>query len=111
MDTGVSVESIIKMVTQEVLRELARQGRVPAFGSAPAPGFAPAPVSGVFDEAANGRKAERIEMGGYRTPLVSDRAIRRLHELTGAIVVPKGAILTPMAKETIRQKNIEVIYE
>jgi hypothetical protein len=94
MDNAISIESIVRRVTREVMAELARQG----MGAASAGSGA-------------GPNSERLDMSGYRTPLVSERAIRMVHELTGKIVVPRGAIVTPLAREAIRRKNIQVVYE
>jgi hypothetical protein len=102
MNTAISIDSIVLRVTQEVIRELARQGLAVTGGSGSADS------TGAKELRPN---TERIDMRGYRTPLVSERAIRMLHELTGTIVIPSGAIVTPMAKEAIRQKNLQVIYE
>jgi len=103
MDMPVSIESIVTRVTQEVMRELARQG----IAAAPKPGA----EARALPVAAARPNTERLDTSGYKTPLVSERAIRLLHELTGTIVVPKGAIMTPMARESIRHKNIQVVYE
>jgi hypothetical protein len=95
------VEEIIRIVTQEVLRTLGRDGT----SGACAPGNARLPAS------ASQGQTERIDMAKYRTPLVGEHSIARLHELTARIIVPAAAVITPRAKELIREKKIEIIFE
>jgi ethanolamine utilization cobalamin adenosyltransferase len=50
-------------------------------------------------------------MSKYRTPIVTENHIDKLHELVGEIVVPQGTIFTPKAKEKIREKKLHVTYD
>lgn len=95
-----SLEKIVKAVTQEVLRELAETGGIRTAEARTGPGAT---------QTAPG--SERLDMSAYKTPLVTENSIRRLHELTGSIIVPAAARITPRAKELLREKNIKVIYD
>jgi hypothetical protein len=85
------LESIVRRVTQEVWQELARKGiAIPAL-------LPDGPV--------------RIDMSRYRTPLLTERAIAGLHPRSNNVAVPKGTIVTPRAKELLREKNIGIVFE
>jgi hypothetical protein len=91
---GEALEAIVRRVTQEVWRELERQGiTLPA---------APATLPD---------GAMRIDMSRYRTPLLTERALTGLHPRAHTVVVPAGTIVTPRAKELLREKRIYIIYE
>ncbi len=94
----VTIEQLIRQVTQEVLRQLAGQGVMVAQGN-------------TSHAAGAGHTAERIDMSKYKTPLVTEQALLRLHESTQEIVVPAGTILTPRARELVRKKNIRILAE
>jgi hypothetical protein len=96
----ISLEKIVSLVTAEVVKELAKQG-----------------VKVVGDSGGNRNgdavnalrtKSQKIDMSKYRTPVLTENHIRRLHELTGEVVVPKGTILTPKARELLRERRIRV---
>ncbi len=154
----VSLEIVIRRVTEEVVRELARQGiRIDADGSCERTrtergGVSPlspdntarnsaAGVAGLSSEAsgrterggvsplspdntarnnatgvaglsseASGR-TERVDMTGYRTPVLLERHISRLHALTGVVAVPKGTVISPKAREELKDRNILLYME
>jgi hypothetical protein len=104
----VSVEAIILKVTQRVLREFADRGIqvIPSTGPAllPGPGIA-------VSNGASPVRSERADMTGYRTPVLIERHVRKLHELTEAVIVPRGTVVSPKAKELLRDKNIQLCIE
>jgi len=91
---GEDLEAIVRRVTQQVWRELAGRGiTLPATPAALPDG------------------AVRIDFSNYRTPVLTERALIGLHQRSHTVVVPKGTIVTPRAKECLREKNIGIIYE
>lgn len=91
---GVDLEEVVRQVTQQVWRELAIRGvKLPE---------APAAIPD---------GAVRIDFSHYRTPVLTERALTGLHQRLHTVVVPEGTIVTPRAKEFLREKNIGVIYE
>jgi hypothetical protein len=80
----VAIENIIQMVTQEVVRQLKNNGVTVTAGQAGCGSIQ--------------RKTERIDMGKFKTPILTERHINRLHELTGKIIIPRGTIVTPKAR-------------
>lgn len=88
------LESIVHRVTLEVWRELAKQGiALPTSPSALPDG------------------AVKIDMSRYRTPLLTERALAGLHPSAHTVVVPKGTIVTPRAKDFMREKRIGMAFD
>lgn len=96
----ISLEKLINLVTAEVVNELKKQGvKV----------VTTAGQSVNFDlEKTLPSKSQEIDMSKYKTPILTENHIRRLHELTGEVLVPKGTVITPRAKELIKQKQLTV---
>jgi hypothetical protein len=88
------LEAIVRRVTQEVWRELAGRGIT-----------LPAPPMALPDGAV------RIDFSRYRTPVLTERSLIGLHQRSHTVVVPQGTIVTPRAKELLREKNIGIIFE
>jgi hypothetical protein len=116
--TEVSLEAVIRRVTEEVVRELARQGvktgadgscgrtRTERGGVSPlSPGHtAPNNAAGASSEAEG--RTERIDMTGYKTPVLLERHVNRLHALTRVVAVPKGTVVSLKAREELKDRNI-----
>ena len=103
----VSLEKIVDLVVQEVVKELVKNG-VKIVG-AHANNFK---ISDHHNHDYGLRtKVEHIDMSNYKTPLLTERHIRKLHELTGEIIIPVGTIITPKAKEAIRTQKININYQ
>jgi len=104
----IPLETVILRIVEEVLRELKKQGiRVVTAGTASGPPDQAGPKSGT-----NSRiRIERADMLGYRTPVLTERGVRRLHELTGTVIVPKGTIVSPKATELLRDRQIRLQTE
>ena len=104
----IPLDKIVSLVVKEVVRELSRKG-VKVVDSN---GFTASPLSSSNDQPSGFRtKVEKIDMSIYKTPLLTESHINKLHELTGEIIVPKGTIISPKASEAIRAKMIKVNYE
>lgn len=100
----VSLDKIVHLVVQEVVRELARQNiKVVHTGAAPA--------GNVVQPEGFRTRTEKIDMKAYRSPVLTENHINRLHELTGEIVIPRKTILTPKARMALKSKKIVVSYE
>jgi hypothetical protein len=98
----VTLEKLIHLVTAEVIKELNRQG-----------------VKIIASNKKNSNKiitnglrnrSENIDMSKYRTPILTEDHLKKLHELTGEIVIPKRTILTPKAREFMKEKGLIISY-
>ena len=100
----IELDKIIKMVSKEVVRELQEQG-VKVVDSSNNSGV------DISNFSKSKTKTEKIDMSKYKSPVLTENHIKDLHELTGRIILPKDTIMTPKAKEKIKENNLEVDYE
>jgi hypothetical protein len=99
----IELEKLISLVTAEVMKELKKQG-VQVLASSE--------KRAQLDQMYGLRtKSEEIDMSKYKTPILTENHIRKLHELTGEVVIPKGTIVTPKAKEIIKEKRISIVFK
>ena len=105
--TEVSLEKIINLVVREVVSELEKRGVKIVTSSQ----NSPINTGGSLTVTGIKTKTEKIDMTGYKTPILTERHIDRLHELTGEIIIPMGTVITPKAREVIKQKNLSIRYE
>jgi len=96
----IDINKLVQMITAQVISELQARGmEVNRHGTA-----------------GNGyhslrTKSEIIDMKKYRSPVLTEDHIRRLHELTGEVIVPKKTVLTPKARELVKNKQITVTFQ
>lgn len=99
----VDLEKLISLITAAVIKELkAQNAEITVF---------PKKDIGQNHSFSLSLESKKLDLSKYRTPLVTENHIDKLHELVGEIVVPQGTIFTPKAKEKIREKNLHVTYE
>ena len=100
----VSIDMVIQQVTQEVVSQLKKAGIKVTLK----PGQTGTGIINALTDDTGGvqRRTERIDMSKYKTPVLTERHIHRLHELTGKIIIPSGTLITPKARETAKRKQI-----
>ena len=84
------IEKIVRRIVNEVLQEMS--------------------LSAACDTGLKNR-SERINFNGFKTPVLTERFLVHLHELTGEIIIPKKTVITPKARDLIREKGIKVRLE
>ena len=99
----IALDRLIHLVTSAVIKELKKQG-VHVSSSSPS-------VWNGNETNKLRTKSEKIDMSKYRTPILTESHIRRLHELTGEVIIPKGTVITPKARELVKQKQIILTVE
>lgn len=99
----ITLEKLISLVTVEVVKELKKQG-IQVISSLDNDGL------GISTDSLR-TKSEKIDMSKYRTPVLTEIHIRRLHQLTGEVIIPKNTIITPKAKEIIKEKRLIITRE
>ena len=105
MTQQVALEKIINLVVREVIRELQKTGVKVVM-----------PECNIRNNKWNNKegnnsyrnKTETIDMSAYKTPILTEDHISKLHELTGEVIVPQGTVITPKARELIRTKQIVI---
>lgn len=95
----VSLETVILRVVEQVVRELKNQGIqiVLKEGKATPDG--------------NPSGIERVDMSGYKSPILTERHVLALRGQTGTVIVPKGTVVSPKAREWLRDRNIALQLE
>jgi hypothetical protein len=95
----IDINKLIQKVTSQVISELRAQGvRINYTGQVPEQ-FGSLRI-----------KSEKINMDKYRSPVLTENHLRRLHELTGEIIIPRGTVITPRAREIVKEKKIIITY-
>ena len=102
----ISVEEIIRIVTREVIAELAKRG-ITITGTDLKSGEKANSTS----SSAIVLKSEKIDMSNYKSPILTERHVNNLNELVGEIIVPKGTVVTPKAKEAIKKRKLLIRFE
>ena len=105
----VSLDKIVSLVVQEVVKELARHNIKVVHAGGTLAGIV-LPENGVQLDGFR-TKTEEIDMKAYRSPVLTENHINRLHELTGEIIIPRKTILTPKARMALKSKNIMVSHK
>ncbi len=99
----IDLEKLINLVTAEVIKELKKQGVQAVVSSEK--------HAQNFQMSSLRTKSEEIDMSKYKTPILTENHMRKLHDLTGEVVIPKGTIITPKAKEIIKEKKIAITFK
>ena len=99
----ISLQKLIELVTAEVVKELKKQGVQVVDTSG----------KNVSNTQMHNyqTKTERIDMSKYKSPVLTENHIKKLHELTGNLIVPQGTIITPKAKELLKERNLTLQIE
>ena len=103
----VNLDKIVSIVVQKVINELLKNGIKIVSTNHTIENV----DSGQNNSAYLRTKIERIDMSMYKTPILTENHFKKLHELTGEIIIPNGTIITPKAREIIKSKRILVKYE
>jgi hypothetical protein len=56
-------------------------------------------------------KCKVIDMNSYRSPVLTENQLTNLTHATEEVIIPIGTVITPGAKDIIRQKKIKLIYK
>jgi hypothetical protein len=98
----VNIEQIIEIIVREVIAELSRLVVEIEFST-----------NEIKKECSYNCKKENkravIDMGNYKTPLLTENRIIELDSSIVEIVIPKDTVLTPGANEVIRKRNLIII--
>ena len=102
----VSLEKIVTLVVQQVVQELAKNGiQVVSTGSSGNKTSVNTGFQGLIS------KSERIDMSKYKSPVLTENQLNKLHELTGEVIIPKGTVITPKARQIIQKKQLQITFE
>jgi len=99
----ISFEHLVATIVREVMAELARRGievgGAPSASAQASPPAATALPAGTVE----------IDMSGYRTPVLTEEHLTRLRPSVSAVLVPCSTVITPGARDLIRQKKLSIV--
>lgn len=98
----ITLEKLISLVTAEVIKELKKHGVQVVTSSEK--------LTQNYQINGMRTKSEIIDMSQYKTPILTENHVRKLHELTGEVVIPKGTIITPKAREIMKERQITIVF-
>ena len=99
----ISLEDIVAMVVKEVVAELSKQGIEIEMGNS------------TYSQNASFTQKEKtqykMDLSKFKTPLVTEEEILNLSSSVKEIIVPKGTLLTPNARDLIRKRKLTLISD
>ena len=100
----INIEKLIEIIVREVITELLRRGEVIGPSSNEIKTICPCNSN-------NNKNKERavIDLSNYKTPLLTENHLTTLDKAIVEIVVPKGTIISPNAKDIIKKRNLVII--
>ena len=122
----ISIEQLVASIVREVVSELVRRGITVTGGTQPAPAaigtvgahYAPAPATTgrgspvqavTTPPPSTAAGTIEIDMGGYRTPILTEDYLTRLAPSVSTVIVPCSTVLTPGARDLIRKKKLSIV--
>lgn len=103
MNQEISLEKLVDLVVREVIQKLQKEGVQIVLPQRNSNGSDPNRKNQGLPFR---NKSENVDMRSYRTPVLTENHIQRLNPLTGEVIVPKGTVITPKARELIKMKQI-----
>ena len=95
----ISLEKIIEIVTREVIKDLINRGiKIEQSGN-------------IGKSTAVKTDSLEIDMSGYKTPILTENHIQAIDINILKVIVPVETIITPGAKNIIKNKNLTIIYK
>ena len=94
------MEQLVEIVVREVAAELQRRGIVIEPSSSDAVRSATTQLVA--------RKSATIDLAGYATPVLTERHVLALDASVEELIIPRGTIITPGAKDVIKRRALVV---
>ncbi|AFN73347.1 hypothetical protein MROS_0103 [Melioribacter roseus P3M-2] len=95
--SGINIKKLIELIVTEVINELDKRGYEITF------------VDNKDNE--NKNDSYEIDMREFKTPVLTENMLTQAGNNFSRIVIPKGTVITPGAKEFINKKRIKIIYK
>ncbi len=99
----ISLEDIVAMVVKEVIAELSRKGVEIEIGNSS--------VSQSIVSLQKEKVQHKMDLSKFKTPLVTEEQVLNLGSSIKEIIVPKGTLLTPNARDLIRKRKLTLISD
>jgi hypothetical protein len=90
----INVESLIEIIVKEVIAELLKMGVEINLS--------------VKEEKRTFNNKQKIDMSNYKTPVLTENMLESIETSVNEIIVPKGTVITPGAREVLKKRNFIV---
>ena len=97
----INIESLVEIIVKEVIAELSKIGVEVE--------YLKEMKSGNFSRLEN-RKKQEIDMSGFKTPILTEYALESIGQDVNEIIIPKGTVFTPGARDIIKKRNFIINY-
>ncbi|MGA9291644.1 MAG: hypothetical protein WBV81_03585 [Ignavibacteriaceae bacterium] len=97
----INIENLVEIITKEVIKELLKIGVELDFSKNPK---SDNPVN------KGNQKKQEIDMSGYKTPILTEFAAESIGLDVNEIILPKGTVFTPGARDVIKKRNFIISY-
>ncbi len=99
---NIDIENIIRIIVKEVVSELKKRGfEIKSSGK----------YVHLFDDPGSAEVKGRMEfdLKGYATPVLTGERLEKIEPGIREIIVPRGTVLTPGAREIIKKEKLTII--
>lgn len=99
---NIDIENIIRVIVKEVVSELNKRGiEIKTSGK----------YAHLFEDSGSTEVKGRMEfdLKGYATPVLTGERLEKIEPGIREIIVPRGTVLTPGAREIIRKEKLIII--
>jgi len=96
----VKIEELVRIIVNEVIAELSKKGVA----------VNPHSLEKITSHSAASQTefCETIDMKNYRSPVLTENHITMLHSNVREIIIPKGTVITPGARDAIAKRRLKV---
>jgi hypothetical protein len=96
-----NIERLIEMIVREVIVELSKIGVELDFS-------VNEKNSSFINN--NKKKQQIIDMSGYKTPILTETMLESIDKDLNEIIIPRGTVFTPGARDIIKKRNLIISY-
>lgn len=96
----ISIEELVERITIEVITELLKRGIDVEFS-----------IDKNSSSETSVKTSIEIDMSNYKTPVLTENNLLSLKPGITDIIIPGGTVITPGARDIIREKKLNITYK
>jgi hypothetical protein len=97
----INIETLIEIIVKEVIVEFSKIGVEIEYSKET--------KRSDFLKVENQKKIE-IDMSSYKTPILTEYTLESVSQDVNEIIIPKGTVFTPGARDVIKKRNFIINY-
>jgi len=97
----INIENLVEIIVKEVIAELSKIGVELDFSKE---------MKIVDSSNHRNRKKQEIDMSGYKTPILTEFTLESISQDINEIIIPKGTVFTPGARDIVKKRNFTISY-